>query len=138
MSRSKLARTIGVTAAAVLAAGAMGVVPAGATKVVRSSLEVSPEGDRGIVESPDASCIAGRTVTLKQKGFGFPLSRGISYAEGNWELDLEKAGENLQGRRPYLVYAVLRPRWQGPRAACLGYVSRTFRIDGNTIRITVG
>ena len=138
MSRNKLAGTIAATTAAVFAAGAMGAVPAGATEVVRSSLQVSAKGDSGIVGSPDASCIEGRTVTLKQKGYGSPLSRGISDAEGRWELDIDEAGENLQGRRPYLVYAVLRPRWQDPGPACRGYVSDTFRIDGNTIRITVG
>ncbi len=136
MRRNKLARATAV-AAAVLAVVATGAVPAGATGIIRSSLQVSPEGDQGIVESPDASCIEGRTVTLKQKLYGFPLSRGTSDAEGRWELDLDEVSENLQGPRPYFVYAVLRPKYQGPRDTCIGYVSRTFRINANTIRIEV-
>jgi hypothetical protein len=136
MSRSKLAKTAVAMAAAALAATAV-AVPAGATKTIPSSLQIEAEGDHGRVKSHYASCRRGRHITLKQAGHGLPLTRGISDADGSWELDLEEARQNLQGGLPYRVYAVLRPKFQAPSGTCLGWVSRNFEISTETIEINV-
>lgn len=137
MSRNKLAMTTVAMAAAALATAALAVAPAGATKLFPSSLQIEAEGEHGRVKSHPADCRKGRYVTLKEHGDGAPLARGISDAQGRWELDLDQARENLEGPGPYLVYAVLRPKFQGSPGTCMGSVSRNFRLSANTIRIEV-
>jgi hypothetical protein len=127
MRKTSQFAALAAAVAAVLALGASAVIAAG-TGNVKSTITIGASGYQGKVKSADASCVAERTVVLKQKGNGV-LSRVKSKSNGNWKADLEDLNENI--KIPAKVYAEVKAaNPPGPTATCLGAVSRTVEIAG--------
>ena len=108
-----------LAAAAIVAIG-LAAVPALAK--TSSTLTISVYGYKGKVTSSKASCVAERTVVLKQKGHGV-LGRTKSTETGKWEIPPEDL--KYKGRLPYKVYAEAKPT-----SKCDAATSKTIEIAG--------
>ncbi|HEX5929840.1 MAG TPA: hypothetical protein VFY48_10650 [Solirubrobacterales bacterium] len=114
-------------AAALLALAVPAAISAGPANV-KTTVTIGSVGYQGKVSAADPSCVAERTVVLKQKGNGV-LSRVKSKPNGNWKADLDQLNENI--KIPAMVYAEVKAASPpGPVATCLAAVSRTVEIGG--------
>ena len=116
--------------ALVAALGALAVlaVPAMSASGVKTTVTLGAAGYQGKVSAADPSCVANRTVVLKQKGNGV-LSRVTSKENGNWKADLEALNENI--KIPAMVYAEVKASSPpGPVSTCLAATSKTVEIAG--------
>lgn len=116
--------------AAVAATSALGVPVAmsAGSGSVKTTVTLGSVGYQGKVSAANPSCVAERTVVLKQKGNGV-LSRVKSKANGSWKADLDQLNENIE--IPAMVYAEVKASSPpGPVATCLAAVSRTVEIGG--------
>jgi hypothetical protein len=130
MKKTSHVAALGAAILAVLALGASAVIAAGPgeTGKVKSEVTLGAAGYQGKVKAADPSCVANRTVVLKQKGNGV-LSRSQSKPNGNWKADLEALNENI--KVPAMVYAEVKASSPpGPVATCLAATSRTVEIAG--------
>jgi hypothetical protein len=95
---------------------------------VKTTVTLGSAGYQGKVSAADPTCVANRTVVLKQKGNGV-LSRVTSKPNGNWKADLDQLNE--KNKLPAMVYAEVKASSPaGPVATCLSAVSRTVEIGG--------
>ena len=113
-------RYLFATLTTALAVVAMTAAPAMAKSPTTVSLSVYAY--KGKVSSPKASCLAGRTVVLKQKGHGV-LGRVSSTETGKWEVPPEEL--HYKGPLPYKVYAEVKAT-----SKCAGATSVTREIAG--------
>jgi hypothetical protein len=128
MKKTSHVAALGAAILVVLALGASAVIAAGETGKVKSEVTLGAAGYQGKVKAADPSCLANRTVVLKQKGNGV-LSRSVSKPNGNWKADLEALNENI--KIPAKVYAEVKASSPpGPVATCLAATSRTVEIAG--------
>lgn len=117
-------------AGATLALGVPAAMSAGSGKEtgVKTTVTLGSVGYQGKVSAADPTCVAERTVVLKQKGNGV-LSRVKSKSNGSWKADLDEL--NAKIKIPAKVYAEVKASSPpGPVANCLGAVSRTVEIGG--------
>lgn len=127
MKKTSHVAALGAAILAVLALGASAVIAAGPGEV-KSEVTLGASGYQGKVKAANSSCVANRTVVLKQKGNGV-LSRSQSKPNGNWKADLEALNENI--KIPAMVYAEVKASSPpGPVATCLAATSRTVEIGG--------
>jgi hypothetical protein len=95
---------------------------------VKTTVTIGSVGYQGKVSAADPSCVANRTVVLKQKGKGV-LSRVTTKPNGNWKADLDEL--NAKIKIPAMVYAEVKASSpEGPVATCLAATSRTVEIAG--------
>jgi len=117
-------------AGATLALGVPAAISAGPGQGagVKTTVTIGSVGYQGKVSAADPTCVAERTVVLKQKGNGV-LSRVKSKPNGNWKADLDELNAKLE--IPAKVYAEVKASSPpGPTATCLSAVSRTVEIGG--------
>lgn len=123
-------RNSALVLAAIGATLALGVPAAisASSDVVKTTVTLGSVGYQGKVSAADPSCVANRTVVLKQKGKGV-LSRVKSKSNGNWKADLDELNENI--KIPAKVFAEVKASSpEGPVATCLAATSRTVEIAG--------
>jgi hypothetical protein len=128
----RVSKTVGLVAAmcvAVLALGAAVVTAAGPGEVVKVSTTTSINvyGNGGKVSAGNSNCLEGRTVIVKQKGYG-KIGSAKTNAKGAW-----KAEPTYKGSPPLKVWAEVKPITQataGPIYKCLAAVSKTVTING--------
>jgi hypothetical protein len=101
---------------------AAAIAPIGAAASSPTTLQISAYGYFGKVKSPNASCVAGRNVVLKQKGHGV-LGRTTSEDNGGWRID--PADLKFKGPLPYKLSAEVKPS-----SKCAGATSKTITING--------
>jgi hypothetical protein len=115
-----------------LALGAPVVASAGAGSMVKvtSTVTISAYGYKGTVKASNPNCVEGRTVVLKQKGYG-KLGSAKSETKGKWEVSPEKL--HFKGPLPYELFAEVKPLTQataGPIYKCGAATSKAIEIAG--------
>ncbi|MET0557841.1 MAG: hypothetical protein ABW065_04125 [Solirubrobacterales bacterium] len=126
MRKRSLFAVMAITGAALALAAPIAMSAGGSG--VKTTVTLGAAGYQGKVSSSSASCVAERTVVLKQKGNGV-LSRVKSSSTGSWKADLEELNANI--KIPAMVFAEVKPASPpGPVATCLGAVSKTVEIAG--------
>jgi hypothetical protein len=98
------------------------IAPVGAAASAKTTLQISAYGYFGKVKSPSASCVADRTVVLKQRGHGV-LGRDTSDEQGRWKVGPE--GLQFKGQLPFKIYAEAKAS-----AGCAAATSKTIVING--------
>jgi hypothetical protein len=101
---------------------AVAIAPAGAAASSKTTLQISAYGYFGKVKSPNGSCVADRTVVLKQKGHGV-LGRDKSDEQGRWKVDPEDL--HFKGQLPFKIYAEVKAS-----GSCGAATSKTITIKG--------
>lgn len=122
MNRGTRARVgLAILASAGLLAAAV-IAPVGAAASAKTTLQISAYGYFGKVKSPSSSCVADRTVVLKQQGHGV-LGRDTSDEKGRWKVGPE--GLHFKGQLPFKIYAEVKAS-----GSCGAATSKTIVIKG--------
>jgi hypothetical protein len=112
---------LAILASAGLLAAAV-IAPAGAAASSKTTLQISTYGYFGKVKSANGSCVAGRTVVLKQQGHG-TLGRATSDENGNWKVPPENL--KFKGQLPFKLFAEAKAS-----GSCGAATSKTITISG--------
>jgi hypothetical protein len=129
MKVSKTVALVAAICAAVLALGVAVVSAAGPGEVVKvkTTTSINPYGNGGKISAANSNCLEGRTVVVKQQGYG-KIGSAKTNDKGAW-----KSEPTYKGSPPLKVWAEVKPITQataGPIYKCLAAVSKTVTING--------